>query len=51
VSGKLREAGVAVEDIDLRDYEMPIFNETSKPRTRRKRQAGSPRNSPRRISS
>lgn len=27
VSGKLREAGVAVEDIDLRDYEMPIFNE------------------------
>ncbi len=27
VSGKLSEAGVAVEDIDLRDYEMPIFNE------------------------
>ena len=27
VSGKLRAAGVAVEDLDLRDYPMPIFNE------------------------
>lgn len=27
VSRKLREAGVEVEDIDLRDYPMPIFNE------------------------
>ena len=27
VSGKLREAGVVVEDIDLNDYPMPIFNE------------------------
>lgn len=27
VSLKLREAGVAVEDIDLADYPMPIFNE------------------------
>ena len=26
VSGKLREAGVLVEDIDLGDYPMPIFN-------------------------
>lgn len=27
VSGKLRAAGVEVEDIDLNDYPMPIFNE------------------------
>lgn len=27
VSAKLREAGVSVDDIDLRDYEMPLFNE------------------------
>ena len=27
MSGKLREAGVAVTDLDLRDFEMPIFNE------------------------
>jgi len=27
MSGKLREAGVAVTDLDLRDFEMPIFNQ------------------------
>ena len=27
MSMKLREAGVAVTDLDLRDFEMPIFNE------------------------
>ena len=27
VSGKLREAGVAVTDIDLNDYALPLFNE------------------------
>jgi len=27
VSGRLREAGVVVEDIDLKDYPMPIFNQ------------------------
>ena len=27
MSGKLREAGVAVTDLDLHDFEMPIFNQ------------------------
>jgi chromate reductase len=27
VSGKLREAGVVVEDVDLGQYQMPVFNE------------------------
>ena len=31
VSLKLREAGVSVEDIDLADYPMPIFNEDLEP--------------------
>ena len=27
LSGKLREAGVDVTDLDLRDFDMPIFNQ------------------------
>lgn len=31
VSGKLREAGVAVTDLSLADFDMPIFNEDLEP--------------------
>ena len=51
MSGKLREAGVAVTDLDLADFEMPIFNEDLEAEQRPKRPSGSPSCSARTTSS